>query len=300
MGFKQRVVRGTALITCAILIAMGFLDISLGDESLRLVPPKTEQTKSETRIIGGRELNFTYFISSLDIESLKAFYRPKLQALGWKEKDLIKDFAKIPNLKIDSTATKMLEQNLMFEKDNQELIINFLEPEHFPDKKTRFTFSLGEAFSAKPQAEADFMPRLLAEPKKDIAPVYAGASLIDLRENKNSYKATYVSKDDIYTVESFYKTNMLNYGWYLTEETPVREIKIAEAGKFDISSYCPSCAKKSGGVATPEATLVGELVFSNERGDSCKIGFSRLVSEGKKKDIFDFSTIMVNYAEKNQ
>lgn len=295
MRFRQRDVLKITAIACAMLIAIICNDIASADEALNLVPPKTEQTKSETRVIGGKEINFTYFISSLDIENLKNFYRPKLQALGWKEKDLINDLAQLPNVKIDSTANKLLQQNLMFEKGQQVLIINFIEGDRFPDKKTRFTFSLTQATIAKPGQETDFIPRLLAEPKKEIAPVYEGASLVDLRENKNSYKATYIIKDDIDTVAEFYKTNMLNYGWFFREETPIQEQ--LTPGKFDIAN-CPSCAKTAGGISTPKATLVGELVFSNEKGDSCRIGLSRLVGDEKQKGAHDVSIIMVNYEEK--
>jgi hypothetical protein len=283
-----------------IILAITFIfssSLNISAETLP-VPLNTEFVNTETRRIAGSEMEFIYYASTQTPERIRDFYQSKLTSTGWKEKELLKDLENVPNLKIESSLADAFSQNLMFEKDGETLIITFLPEGVSQDNKTRFTIAQGKIdFKAPVSEEKDFAPELLAKPKKDIAPAYPGASLISLAEDDNSLKATYFSQDTIERVDMFYKDRMPDYGWALTQENPIHKIETADVGKQEISKLCPSCAQ-SGIEIKPVEMFYAEIDFSNEQGDTCRIGLSQVITAEELKEVGNLTTIMVDYAKK--
>lgn len=271
------------------------------------VPPAAHKEKEETRIIAGSQMDFTYYTSAQDAAEIKEFYRIKLANLGWQEKDFLKDLSqvKLPEgVPAMDTAylDKMTKSNLLFEKDNETLIITFLPEEYSRDGKTRFNLCQGRKIEAKTELSADTVPLpvLVAKPKKDVFAVYPAASLLSLNEETHSLQATYMTKDEPEPVISFYKAKMPNYGWYLKSEKPLKKMDTAGMGKDNGSESCPSCKANLALSNASMETWFGEIDFSNERGDKCNIAVAEVIPLDNKLSSFKMTTIVVFYQEKAQ
>ncbi len=265
------------------------------------LPAGTEEARQETRRIGGSELIFTYYTTTQEnADSIRSFYRTRLPDLGWKEKELIKDLQQVPNLQVNSAFKNALEQNLMFEKGTDLLIINFMPEGAFNDGKTRFAIAQGKMdLKNVPTDEKKLMPELLTKPKKEVAPVYPDSKLVNLSEEDNSSQATYYTKDDIGAVSKFYKDSMPNLGWALAGEKPVQETADT-VNNLDIAKYCPNCPKDTNFDIGSIKTKIAELHFSNYKGDVCNIVISNQSSAQAKVSPFSSMTIiLVNYESKN-
>lgn len=258
------------------------------------VPADTKEVKKETRAIGNQELFFTYYVSNQDAEQIKNFYRNRLVLEGWKEKDLTQNLNQIQVPGLDKESMKkVLETNLFFENDTDTLILNFMPAQFSQEGKTKFTLCQTKKTSTI-QLSPDTVPvpALLTKPKKDVAPVYPGASLINLAEDSRSLKATYFSKDDIEPVISFYKNKMPDYGWDLAKEAPLK--------KMDAGS-CPSCPKNLVISSQSAEVWIAEMDFTNQRGDVCKLGLSEVITAyAATSKTINITTISVSYDEKRE
>lgn len=283
----------TVFIVFAIVIMSGLFDSVLAQNIP--VPPKTEETKQERRIISGAELKFTYYKSQLNISQIKDFYRSRLGKLGWQESEVLKDLQQNANINIDrASLDRTVEDNTIFSKEGVMTVINFIPAGVLSGKETRFTICQGKIdFSVPPSEDTAFVPELLDKPKKEVTPVYPGASLMSLTEDKRSLKATYFSKDSVDSVMHFYKEEMPNYGWELTDETPGHKVSTGD---------CPTCPASGVNMNKPVDMVFGELVFANENKDNCRLGFSRIVTEQEIKvgPGFNFTIILVDYGQKKK
>lgn len=276
-----------------LLMLIGFISLqsalSFAQDTLSIpLPPQTEQVKQEVRKISGSEMEFTYYITSQSPQEIKKFYLNKLALLDWQENSPLKSLEQVPDVKLDANLSKALEQTLMFTKEDVTLVITILPEGASSDNKTHFSISKGKIdFSLSPSVDTIAPPELLAQPSKDVAPEYPGASLLSLSETANSLKATYFSSDGIEAIAAFYKDKMPAYGWVLAEEKPARKI----------NADCPSCAKEQIGANKPVDMLFGELAFSNKKQDSCRIGFSYVLPAEEQVKSLSFTTILVDYEE---
>ncbi len=279
------------------------------------LPSGAQEANQETRRIGGSEFLFTYYSTTQEnADSIKAFYRMRLPNLGWKEKELLKDLQQVQNFQVNSSFSNALGQNLMFEKGQEALIITFMPEGAFRDGKTRFTIASGKLdFKKQPAGDENFAPELLAKPKKDVAPVYPGASLINLSEGAHFLQAGYFTKDGLEAVSAFYKDNMPRLGWTLKEEGPIQENVLA-ADKNEIAKYCPECANNANIEAKTSNALQAdmakvelknivarqaELVFVKENKVVCNVVISERNAIGvSAEDLGKMTVIMVNYEEK--
>jgi len=296
MFFRLKVAQLFSFILLLIIIMTAYpLYAAWWDRNAIPLPSGTEEVFQETRNISGTEFVLKYYTNSQDAKAITDFFRSKLTALDWKEKELFKEMSRIPNLKIPDSVKDMLAANSIFEKGEETVMINFLPRGAVQDGKTRFTIARGNTEAKKEPKEDDFIPRLSGKPKLDIAPVYPGAALISLSENTGFMRATYFSKDDMGKVGEFYKNKMLNYGWSLTEEKPVQKL---DSGEISLSSLCPDCPEdqKVQQAIKPVDMVVQELDFSNKKGDFCIVA---LTVAGPKQAIEDklknTTTIMVQY-----
>lgn len=268
-------------------------------------PRDTEQVKTEKRKIGGSEMDFSYYTSSLSPDQVKEFYQNLLSREGWVEREVAKELDKIPGVEEKNKAglVDILNHNLMFEKNGELIIINFVPSGSVEDNKTRFTISRGgvdfQASGSTPLQESNFLPELMTKPKKQVAPVYPGSTLISLNEKGNIFKAVYMSRDDTEQIISFFKENMTQQGWDLVDEKPMKLVDTGGVDKEAFKKSCPACAAKGALGDNSIEIYFGELDFTNNKQDSCRIGFSKTTS---KQDIsggvLGFTSIMVDYVEK--
>lgn len=290
-----------------LLVIVGFIMLGLSPgsgftESIPL-PPNTEEVNKEARKIAGSEFEFIYYTNTEHQDAIKDFYRRQLPNYGWKEKEIAQDLQQVPGFKMDASVAQILGQNLVFEKDGILLIINFMPEGFFSDTKTYF--ALGKAKEKIEPAtgsenEKDMLPELLKKPRRDIAPVYPGSSLMNLSEQPHSQITSYITKDDIEQVASFYKEKMPGFGWFLVAERPLEEADYGDLSKYDISKYCPNCPKEA--IVSPGSieTWVEELDFTNQRGDTCHLVLSQTKNTAGGDFSLDMTTILVDYEEKKE
>lgn len=260
------------------------------------LPWGAEEVFQETRSIAGTEFVLKYYASKQNRKEIADFFRLKLSVLGWKEEKLLGDMEQIPDLKIPDSVKDILASNSIFEKDGENVMINFLPQEASQDGKTRFTIARGNMQAKNDSGtEDDFIPRLSDKPKVDIAPVYPEAALISLSENPGFMRATYFTKDNIGQVIEFYKNGMISYGWFITEEKPLNKL---DSGEFDLSSLCPGCPKndKTQQAIKPTDVVLSEFNFSNKDGDTCIMVFTDAGPKNEEDGILKSSTtIMMQY-----
>jgi hypothetical protein len=274
MFFK---VKTAVLITAAALLLFAGIDLGYAawwEFGALPVPGKTEKIKEEKRLVGGTEYTFIFYLSSLDTATLKDFYRTKLTAQGWQERNLLAD---LENLKAKALVrpdafNKIMEQNLIFSKEDKKIVVNFL-PEGVAmvqDKRTKFSVCVGSGSIPK-EGQKSSVPELLSKPKREVAPVYPDARLVNATEDERASRLAYFSKDNAEKIARFYKDKMPALGWSLVEERPIEEVNNnAAAPKKD----CPSCAQKT---PMPMKIIIHKLTFMNAKRDTCNIVLTKIV-----------------------
>ncbi len=319
MFLKSRINTIIILAISFIIINTAIIHAAWWEEKRFPVPQNTEQVKQQTKKIAGFDFKFTYYVSTQDTQSIKEFYRRELGNLGWSERQLQQDLAKIKNdaeaasklkalpgnmfsdSKDDTAGNIFFENNLVFEKDEVMLTITFLPEAAVRDGKTKFSLSEGKLELQKKQAisESQYVPELLAKPKKNVTPLYPGAILINLSEKEDYLKATYFTKDYIEDVADFYKQNMSGFGWSLINETPVTKVDFTNLAKYNQASACPDCERNLALASAMTEMWFMELGFSNSRQDSCKIGlFNNIIKGEQIKPMLNFTNIRIEYEKK--
>ena len=246
-------------------------------------PTGTQETRKEVRRVMGNEFQLTYYASILGADQIKSFYRANLPALGWEEKGLLDDFKEIETLQNNTSLQQVLEKTMVFEKDKEVLIINFIPTR--PGSQTQFSVSRGEladvSEAAGPDTQPFMVPELVASPKKNIAPNYPGSSLMFLSEPAGSQRAVYITKDDMQTVSAFFKDKMPAYGWALQREEPA--VKVESGAKS---------------TSMPVETWVSRLNFTKQGAEECEIVLSYIKATDKMPEDVAATTIVVNYEKK--
>jgi hypothetical protein len=265
------------------------------------VPEGARQDKAERRLIAGSEFTLYFYSVAQPLERLKEFYRENLPALGWKENPGRADWGRIKGVKADSRIEQVARENLFFDRAEGEiLIINFLPAGK--DKVARFSITTGKLDLSIPPSEKSEPPFsvLLTKPEKEVAPVYPGASLVNLDQAKDFQRAIYVANQPIEQIGEYYRGNMPSYGWELKEERPLHKMERAELPAGAIEKACPSCAKNGLPLGSLPDTLVEQLVYANEKGDTCKIILSTTLFKNELQEKIEFTSIMVDYAQKKE
>ncbi|MDD5560980.1 MAG: hypothetical protein PHT50_02475 [Candidatus Omnitrophica bacterium] len=296
MFFRLKVAWLTGFFLLIMFLSTHPLYSAWWDRNSIPLPWGAEEVFQETRNIAGTEFVLKHYASSQDAKAISDFFRLKLPALDWEEKELLKEMEKIPNLKIPESLKDIMTLNSIFEKDGEILMIDFLPQGAIQDGKTRFTIARGKkGITKKPRSEDDFIPKLSGKPKIDVAPVYPDAALIALSENPGFMQATYFVKDNIDKVKEFYKDKMLDYGWSLAEEKPLKELA---SGEIDLTGMLHDYPKndKVQQAIKPASLVVSELNFSNQHGDLCIVV---LADSGPKEAsvgiLKNTTTVMVQY-----
>lgn len=301
MFYRNKNIYLTVFIMLNLLVGLNsahasWWDVSSWNKGLP-VPADSQEVKREERVIAGNKFDFVYYASKSDIEVIKNFYRVKLKSTGWNELELLRELKAIPGIKIDNLEmAQTLEKNLTFSKDEEQIIISFLPRQYSKDNLTKFTVSYGKIAKNLNDAQAaDSLPRLIAKPKKEVAPDFPGASLITLSEGPKTLKASYSVKSDIEPVVNFYRENMHRYGWVLVNEKPIEKRIAGGTSELGLES-CPTCKNSlSAGNAAIELRFA-ELDFSNQAQDRCNIMISN--AGGGPQGNLSITTILVDYEEK--
>lgn len=302
-GEKFYIIKILKIAILALALNCNLAYAEWGVQSIPVLPDAKEEMK-QNRTMAGLEFVFTFYSSNSNSSSIKDFYRNRLPPLGWKENDLLKNLGSLPGIKIPEQAAGMLEQNLVFEKDKEKLIITFLPSNVYKDTKTRFTIARGSMDLEKVNPENNLIPKIGDKPKKEIAPVYPGASLMALSEDVNFQQAQYAVEDDINKVIDFYKAKMPNYAWILAKEFPIQRTTY-DKQKIDFSKYSPDCPVITDSTKMPQGEKA-ELIFSKNNGETCKIVFFRMIpgrspgvgSNGRTFDYGNFTVMVVQYEKK--
>ncbi|MDD5431580.1 MAG: hypothetical protein PHO70_01115 [Candidatus Omnitrophica bacterium] len=276
------------------------------DNSYIPAPPETEQLRTQTKVFSGTEFKFTYYTSTQDEKSIKDFYKRELINLGWKEKQILDGLMgdKKEEIKEGSTLDLFFDNNLIYEKDGKMLTVTFLPKEVRQQGRVDYSISIGkpdfEKFKVSPQASP--IPKLMAKPQKNVAPVYPGAVLVSLSEKAEYLKAVYYTQDDIEKVMDYYKGKMPSSGWSLVDEVPITKTDYSKATEklWDLES-CPTCQQgKIGFSQIMGEVWFGELSYANQKSDTCKVGFiNNAKAEGGKQGYLPgFTAIRVDYEKK--
>lgn len=291
------------VVIFVLLFKCNFLHAAWWEIKTIPVPPDAQEVNKEKRNIFGAGFDFNYYATSLTAEGVKDFYRSRLPVLGWKESNLSQQVSGLPNLKPDPHLSNALEQNMLFEKDDELLVINFMAKHLSQGAKTEFSIAKGKLDmekEAKQEENVTAIPQLLTKPKKDIAPVFPGAILISLAEDANAQQANYTTGAGIEKVAEFYKSNMASYGWSLQEEKPVQEVELGVAD-YDFSKSCPDCPKEVIEAAQATRSEVKEMKFSNAQGYVCDIVVSSIILAQPDSGINNTATnILVNYEKRQE
>ncbi|MFA4888090.1 MAG: hypothetical protein WC628_00745 [Candidatus Omnitrophota bacterium] len=304
--FKVRAAKVLAIGCLALFLGLNLsMAELLGQKDIPL-PEDTQKIKQEKRQIAGMEFEFISYISGTEVSLVKDFYRSKLIELGWQEKDVLGQLDKLKEkaaVNVDSERVKKaLEENLMFDKGEENMVINFIPGQFVRDNKTHFIICRGTIdpkTALQNMQSTDYIPKLLDKPKKEIMPVYPDSSLLSLSEDKNSLKANYIVKEDIALLAQFYKDNMPRYGWSLAKESPLEKVNTKQAlqGQAD---YCPSCPRETKAENSNMEILSTELIFSNESKDTCKVMLSYLSSLKLGNSPGSFTVVIIDYAKKTK
>jgi hypothetical protein len=265
------------------------------------VPPNTEEAKSEQRTWAGEDIDFVYYTSDLEAEMIRGFYRKALAGSGWREKKLVEEMKKIAEVKLDEQTMQTLGQNLIFTKGSAQLMLNFLPAELSPpDKKTRYTLYYGGNLGNLPDysGEEVALPALTAKPKKEVTPLYPGASLLRLKESEDTLRADYLAQEPAEAVIAFYQEQMPEYGWQLVQERPLEKLTQKELTLPPAKENCPSCAESLSGQLKSVETGTAELNFINEAGDACSLVFSSVKVDKENAPATQMTAILVNYEKK--
>jgi Zn-dependent alcohol dehydrogenase len=86
----------------------------------------------------------------------------------------------------------------------------------------------------------------------------------------------------------------------LTDEKPLTKMEYGDNAK-EAGKHCPSCAKNALTTPVNTETWLGEINFSNEKGEVCKIGVAETIPKVEAETpsaVTRFTTIAVNYVGK--
>lgn len=275
------------------------------------LPAGTSEQKKESRKIAGSEFEFIFYSSDLGPGQIGEFYRATLTQAGWKESQVLKQLSRkklpegVPDLQTlqgaaqlqGASLSKILESNLIFENGDETLILIFLPGGYPGTDKTGFTISRGKkiGLNSIPATEKGFVPESMAQPKKDVYPVYPGASLGSLSEQEHSLRASYFTKDDIEKAASFYKARMSDYNWTLNNERPISKID-----KKTLEASCPSCKSAQTLFGISMENWSTGMDFSDRAGNKCRIDIVQVVPEQEQLRSMQMTTIAVDYEEKTE
>lgn len=219
----------------------GFLNSLLWGSEIEVpLPDGSIQILEKSANIGTTKAYVKSYATSLSDKKLKSFFDKEMISAGWRK-----------------------EKNNIFMKEDYCATISIINLGG-KDNQTRFSI-----LTVRIPKEEEFLASRKAIPDKvDFMPIYPGSTQNFFWGLPVGANGSYETKSNIKDVIFFYKSGMLNYGWNLANETPLKTEKI----------NCPECEKAKGKLpaGAPKFNMKGSsskavLVFHRGDGEICKI-----------------------------
>jgi hypothetical protein len=270
MVFKLR-----AILLGLIFTSCLFVPVLRAAELTIPLPADALKVSESTTNLGPIKLVTRIYQSSLTPAKLESFYKKAMLRSGW-----------------------IIKKDGVFIKNNYIVAITV---DSLKDEAGKINFS--NTISNIPAKEEFLALRRTKPDKLDFMPVYPGSAQVSLWGSPTGVVGSYETKSSIKEVVFFYKSGMLDYGWSLDHETPIK------SGVID----CPECRKASPGTfnttnfKTASTKSTANLIFRRKDGESCLIAISNisidpgdLPARGKSNKDKSVSlpgktTILVNY-----
>jgi hypothetical protein len=189
--------------------------------------------------IGPSQSSIKSYSTSLSEKKIKSFFDKEMVKAGWRK-----------------------EQNNIFMKEDYFTIIAVVSGAK--DNKMRFVVTT----SRVPKKEEILALRKTVPDKVNFMPIFPGSTQNFFWDLPVGASASYETEKSIKEVVFFYKSAMLNYGWSLYNEIPVKTEEI----------NCPECKKAMDKLpaGSPKFDMKGSsnkavLAFRRGNGENCKI-----------------------------
>ena len=212
------------------------------------IPSGAQIMQSQDSQMGEVTRKNVVYKTSLSPEEVLEFFSGQMPAKGWSTDTSFAEVMKKLKMPEEQTQTSLaaIQNNtLSFTKGDYSMFLVVM-PGQPNSKFTVFTINYGKKIEmmgdqGQPAKKLDFMP------------VYPEAK--QMFSTKDTY--VYAAEANIDSVVSFYKKNMLDYGWQLAEETPVSETNLAESAALqqklrETPGYQTGATGNLAGKAQPE------------------------------------------------
>jgi hypothetical protein len=230
------------------------------------IPLPADAVKISEKDIGTGPFKSTVEIyqSYLPQNKINAFYKKEMPRAGWTQ-----------------------DKNGIFMKDGYLAVIS---PSILKGKTGLGQFLI--TTSKIPDSDQILAARKAKPDKLKFMPVYPGSIQNFLWDSPMGVSGSYETESNIQDVIFFYKTNMLNYGWNLYSEVPLKE---------EVASY-PGSDK----LATPPTASSTTLRFHRKGRESCVIMINSVsntepllpgekIVDAKNANLLTKTTILVVY-----
>lgn len=285
------------MLFCAMFFLSGNAEAAWWDIKVLPVPPQTEQLKEKSRKSAHTEFDVSFYESRLGRREIVDFYRRRLIAEGWQERNPALEMGKISDLDVGGNIDSLTGSTLIFRRDNEMIVVRFIGE----GTKTKYILGKNKISPAviPPTPNMFSIQRSEASLRKEIAPRYPDAEMISASEEPSFQRLVYLSNAQPAVIADYYKGNMGAFGWKLEQDKPVQRIKYPEeAQNKDRRGSCPACDKKINELMDHQGVEVKELGFINSAGETCHISVLKVIPVEKNSDVSNYTIITVAY-EKN-
>lgn len=238
-----------------------FLNSSLWGSEIEVpLPADAVQVLEKSANIGPTKAYVRSYTTLFSEKKLKGFFDKEMVKAGWRK-----------------------EQGNIFMKEDYSANISIIKLGG-KDNKTRFSVVTFRV----PKKEEILALRKTNPDKLNFMPIYPGSTQNFLWDLPVGTNCSYETKSNIKDVIFFYKSGMLNYGWSLANEIP---LKIEEID-------CPECRKAINKLPASSSRFnmkgssgKATLVFRRGDGEICKIDFYQNILDLEGDSVF-VDTIM--------
>lgn len=233
MVFKLRV-----LLLTSILLGSFFI-LALASELTFPLPDGVVKVAEKITNLGPLKLSTLTYKTSLSVSKILNFYKKKLSGAGWQQKK--------PGVFVKGKYLLNITCN----------------PGKDKNKETEFSI----ISSIMPSAREVLGARKLTPNKLAFMPVYPGSEQVFLWGLPGGAAGFYETGDSVKEVVFFYKAAMLNYGWSLADENPVKAKTVFYPGRENSSGV----SFDNGKFGTKEVLKRVKLLFRRPNAEACRI-----------------------------
>lgn len=245
-----------------VFLACFFTAILQAAEPVIPLPADAVMVSQKGPVLGLTKSVHKRYKSSLNKNKLESFFMKELIKDGWKE-------------------DKNNKMAFVKDKDIAVIIINTYQEK---DGKTGFLVACNKMLETE---EVLAMHKKVPD-KLKFMPIYPGSEQTVLFDTMYGVTAEYETESAMKEVVFFYKSSMLNYGWQLSREMPLKTE----------TANCPNCKKymPAGMADTNKIKQQADLVFKKGKTETCAIRINGIFSEARKESL-EKTKISVHYSE---